>query len=78
MVYGIESAMRDGDPVEEPRTCETCRHAVYECCDMGQCALLLDDVRPRDFKTMDDVLEWLDDHRLDLQADGCPSWEEYR
>lgn len=78
MVSGIESAMRDGDPVEEPRTCYYCRHAVEECCDMGQCALLMDDVRPRDFRTMDDVLEWLDDHRLDLQADTCKFWEEYR
>lgn len=78
MVSGIESAMRDGDPVEEPRTCYYCRHAVEECCDFGQCGLLMDDVRPRGFETMDDVLEWLDDHRLDLQTDGCGSWEEYR
>ena len=59
-------------------TCYYCRHMVEECCDMGQCGLLLDDVRPSDFKCMDDVLGWLDDHRVDLQADGCPSWEEYR
>ena len=78
MVSGIESAMRDGDPVEEQRTCQTCRHAAYECCDYGQCALLMDDVRPRDFKSMDDVLAWLDDHRVDLQTDSCGSWEEYR
>lgn len=78
MVYGIESAMRDGDPVEEPRTCCYCRHMVEECCDFGQCALLLDDVRPRDFETMDDVLDWLDEHRIDTQADSCNRWEEYR
>ena len=78
MVSGIESAMRDGDPVEEPRTCYYCRHAVEECCDMGQCGLLLDDVHPRDFKCMDQLLDWLDEHRIDLQADSCNRWEEYR
>lgn len=59
-------------------TCGECRHAAYECCDFGQCALLMDDVRPRDFETMDDVLDWLDEHRIDMQADSCNRWEEYR
>lgn len=76
-MMGIESAMRDGDPVEEPRTCYNCRHAVYECCDMGQCGLLLDDVHPRDFKCMGRLLDWLDEHRVDLQEDSCSRWEEF-
>ena len=45
---------------------------------MGQCGLLLDDVHPRDFKCMDQLLDWLDEHRIDLQADSCNRWEEYR
>lgn len=55
-------------------TCGECRHAVEECCDYGQCALLLDDVRPRDFTTMEELLDWLDDHRVDLQGDTCARW----
>ena len=55
-------------------TCGECRHAVEECCDYGQCALLLADVRPRDFGTMSELLDWLEDHRVDFQSDRCPSW----
>ena len=64
---------------EDPdRTCMTCAHCIEECCDMGQCELRLDGREPKDFKDWCAALDFMDRCRVDMQADTCDRWEEWR
>nr|DAQ84436.1 MAG TPA: hypothetical protein [Caudoviricetes sp.] len=56
-------------------TCMTCIHCIEECCDYGQCGRKLDALKPKDFETWGEVLEYLDGFRVDMQEDGCSKWE---
>ena len=57
-------------------TCMTCIHCIEECCDYGQCGRKLDALKPKDFETWGEVLDYLDGFRVDMQEDGCSKWEQ--
>ena len=63
---------------EDPdRTCMTCAHCIEECCDMGLCALRLVG-SPGDHGDWCAALDHMDRCRVDMQADTCDRWEEWR
>ena len=66
-----------GEP-DRDRVCMWCRHCIEECCDMGLCELRLDGREPEDFKDWSAALDFMDGCRVDMQADTCEKWEEYR
>lgn len=63
----------DGD-----RVCMWCSHCIEECCDMGLCELRLDGREPGDFKDWCAALDFMDRCRVDMQAETCDRWEEWR
>ena len=36
----------------------------------------LDALKPKDFETWGEVLDYLDGFRVDMQEDGCSRWEQ--
>jgi hypothetical protein len=62
----------DGD-----RVCMWCSHCIEECCDMGLCELRLVG-SPGDYGDWCAALDFMDLCRVDMQADTCDRWEEWR
>ena len=62
-------------PEPEARTCATCRHCIEECCDMGICDVKLKS-EPQDFDSWMDVVDHMEDARVDMQVDSCAYWKE--
>lgn len=62
-----------GEP-DRDRVCMWCRHCIEECCDMGLCDVKLKS-EPQDFDSWMDVVDHMEDARVDMQIDTCTRWE---
>ena len=65
-----------GEP-DRDRVCGNCRHCIEECCDYGVCDRKLR-TSPKAFFDWDEVLDYIEDFRVDMQEDLCGGWEGYR
>lgn len=63
-----------GEP-DRDRVCMWCRHCLEECCDMGLCDVKLKS-QPQDFDSWLGVVDYIEDARVDMQADSCAYWKE--
>lgn len=63
-----------GEP-DRDRVCMWCRHCLEECCDMGICDVKLKS-EPQDFDSWMDVVDHMEDARVDMQVDSCAYWKE--
>ena len=71
---GAQVDAAHGEP-DRDRVCMWCRHCIEECCDMGLCDVKLKS-EPQDFDSWMDVVDHMEDARVDMQADSCAYWKE--
>ena len=77
---GVSADDLEGLPFGEAgsdRTCYGCDHCLHEVADFGVCGL--DEpcyTAARNGLTLSAMLDWLDSHRVDMQADACENWKE--
>lgn len=75
--YNLPPGLHEDHPYfnAETRDCSTCRHCIEECCDMGLCDVKLKS-EPQDFDSWMDVVDHMEDARVDMQVDSCAYWKE--
>ena len=69
----VTGEMVDAAHSEPGDTCMTCRHCLYETCDMGLCALKLAK-EPGCLDGWQDVIDYIEVARVDMQSDVCGRW----
>ncbi|MFR3450429.1 MAG: hypothetical protein ACLTSX_00990 [Collinsella sp.] len=74
-LHGRAGGRGHGEP-DRDRVCMWCRHCLEECCDMGICDVKLKS-EPQDFDSWLGVVDYIEDARVDMQADSCAYWKEY-